>query len=126
MADDQTQRPYRSNEPPRAQRRLNAASASDPLAELARLIGQTDPFAEFGRDNARRAAPSPRADCARLGAPTIRRRRLLRRLAAPPEAQPYGAPVTRQPHANSPYAADADLYRTENETPGLSSRAGWR
>ncbi len=62
MADDQTQRPYRSNEPPT--RRAPAAtstSGSDPLAELARLIGQTDPFAEFGRDNARRAATPPPA-----------------------------------------------------------------
>ncbi|MBV8792793.1 MAG: SPOR domain-containing protein [Pseudolabrys sp.] len=32
-----------------------AAQGNDPLAELARLIGQTDPFSEFGRDN--RAAP---------------------------------------------------------------------
>ena len=32
--------------------------ASDPLAELARLIGQNDPFAEFGRDP--RAAPRTR------------------------------------------------------------------
>jgi hypothetical protein len=30
-----------------------AASGGDPLAELARLIGQNDPFAEFGRQNAR-------------------------------------------------------------------------
>ncbi|MGZ6228606.1 MAG: hypothetical protein ACXWNE_10780, partial [Candidatus Binataceae bacterium] len=38
------------------------ASGNDPLAELARLIGQNDPFAEYGRDNARRAAqqqPAP-------------------------------------------------------------------
>jgi hypothetical protein len=35
-------------------------SGSDPLAELARLIGQNDPFSEFGRDSARRvAAPHP-------------------------------------------------------------------
>ena len=38
------------------------ASGNDPLAELARLIGQNDPFAEYGRENARRAAqqqPAP-------------------------------------------------------------------
>ena len=38
------------------------ASGSDPLAELARLIGQNDPFAEYGRENARRAVqqqPAP-------------------------------------------------------------------
>jgi SPOR domain len=56
MADDQTQRPYRLNEPPvRRTPAVTSTSGSDPLAELARLIGQTDPFGEFGRDNARRA-----------------------------------------------------------------------
>ena len=36
-----------------------AAAGSDPLAELARLIGQNDPFAEYGRENARKAAQQP-------------------------------------------------------------------
>jgi hypothetical protein len=35
--------------------------ANDPLAELARLIGQSDPFAEFGRD-AKRPAGEPHED----------------------------------------------------------------
>lgn len=46
----------------------SAPVASDPLAELARLIGQTDPFAEFGRTQrgapdmtAEPVAPAPRA-----------------------------------------------------------------
>jgi sporulation related protein len=56
MADDQGQRPYRASEPPPA-RGAGKTSGSDPLAELARLIGQTDPFGEFARDAARRAAP---------------------------------------------------------------------
>jgi hypothetical protein len=47
MADDHTQRAYRSNE--YAREPTKAAQGSDPLAELARLIGQSDPFAEFGR-----------------------------------------------------------------------------
>jgi hypothetical protein len=48
MADDNNPRSYRSSEPyPRAS--FKGASGNDPLAELARLIGQTDPFAEFGR-----------------------------------------------------------------------------
>ena len=56
MADDQSQRPYRASEPPvRSQAKT---PSSDPLAELARLIGQTDPFGEFGRERAGRA-PSP-------------------------------------------------------------------
>src|ERR1044071_9701835 len=47
MADDHSQRAYRSNEYSRAP--MKSGSANDPLAELARLIGQNDPFAEFGR-----------------------------------------------------------------------------
>ena len=57
MADDQSQRPYRASEPP--VRRTAKPSGSDPLAELARLIGQTDPFAEYGRETARRASATP-------------------------------------------------------------------
>ncbi len=53
MADDNTMRSYRSNDPYRRaaepSRASDQTSASDPLAELARLIGQSDPFAEFGR-----------------------------------------------------------------------------
>src|SRR5690242_15382396 len=54
MADDNSAR-YRSND---SFDRGPAAPASDPLAELARLIGQNDPFSEYGR-TARPAAPSP-------------------------------------------------------------------
>jgi hypothetical protein len=58
MADN-NQRPYRTtNEPGHPAAR--SASGNDPLAELARLIGQTDPFAEFGRNQQvqQQAAPS--------------------------------------------------------------------
>ncbi len=100
MADDQNQRPYRSNETlPRATPAASAASGSDPLAELARLIGQNDPFAEFGRANARRAAAPP---------PTVN----WSAPPAPPAAQPsaseaplYGAP-------------DGFLYQDDAETAG--------
>ena len=61
MAEEQSQRPYRASEPPL--RSHARTSNNDPLAELARLIGQTDPFGEFGRDTARRsAAPAERTD----------------------------------------------------------------
>jgi hypothetical protein len=60
MADDQSQRPYRASEPPPA-RGSGKTSGSDPLAELARLIGQTDPFGEYGREAARRSPPSQSA-----------------------------------------------------------------
>jgi len=57
MADDQFQRSYRASEPP--VRGPAKSTGNDPLAELARLIGQTDPFGEFGRESARRAAAPP-------------------------------------------------------------------
>ncbi len=58
MADDNTVRAYRTNEPyrrPAAPAAGDAGAASDPLAELARLIGQNDPFAELGRGRAQGA-----------------------------------------------------------------------
>jgi SPOR domain len=59
MAEDQFQRAFRASEPP--VRGPAKTPGNDPLAELARLIGQTDPFGEFGRESARRA-PAPRSD----------------------------------------------------------------
>ena len=60
MADDHSQRAYRSNEFSRAP--AKSGGANDPLAELARLIGQNDPFAEFGRkQQTSAAAPQPNA-----------------------------------------------------------------
>ena len=58
MADEQDQRPIRSNEAP-GRAAPSPGAANDPLAELARLIGQNDPFAEFGRDTAHQAVPPP-------------------------------------------------------------------
>ena len=46
MADNNTSR-FRSNDP-YGRGAPSAAPTNDPLAELARLIGQNDPFAEFG------------------------------------------------------------------------------
>jgi hypothetical protein len=51
MADDNTRRSFRSNEPSRP-----GDQASDPLAELARLIGRNDPFAELGRSQPRQGS----------------------------------------------------------------------
>jgi hypothetical protein len=89
MADDQNH----SNET-LARAAPAAASSSDPLADLARLIGQTDPFAEFGR----RATAQPSAANS----------------SAAPAASPDGAPGL----ARQPYAADGDLYQDEAETAG--------
>ncbi len=123
MVDDRTQRPYRSNElsargaPARATQGSTSGSGSDPLAELARLIGQSDPFSEYGRDGMRRVAPP-----------------------LPPEpvhdwdAQPVGAGYAPQPPSfapeapepifprqqfgGAPLASGGDLYRDPDHVPG--------
>jgi SPOR domain len=75
MADDNILRSYRSNDlarrvsapaaPRDAQRDApRDAGGSDPLAELARLIGQSDPFADFDRNGGHASEPRPRADFA--------------------------------------------------------------
>lgn len=152
MADDHSQRPYRSNELP--VRGAPAAapapnSGGDPLAELARLIGQSDPFAEFGRDGARRgAAPrtvEPAADWsaqpagagyvgqtvapdarAQASAPNFGANDYYGTATVPaapppvPEAAPLGSQNrARQPYANSSYAEGADLYRSDHEATGF-------
>ena len=91
MADDQTQRPFR------ASGSAERSSATDPLAELARLIGQTDPFAEFGRGNARQpAAPAvqPAAQqpaAAEWSTPAGHVPGYAPHAAEPPHADPYQA-----------------------------------
>ncbi|MBI2716330.1 MAG: SPOR domain-containing protein [Rhizobiales bacterium] len=78
-------------------------SPSDPLAELARLIGQSDPFSEYGRDGAR-AAAAPMV--APQGQPPM------------PDAQPFNPPnFARQSFGGPPLAAGPDLYQVEGEDP---------
>ena len=106
---------------------------SDPLAELARLIGQTDPFAEYGRESARRApAPQPeRSDWSRepTGTPYAADQRVPQRLdgddyyaarstpdveqsSAPYDGQSYG----RQSYGSTPPTAAAeDSYQADHE-----------
>jgi hypothetical protein len=53
MADEHIQRAYRASQTPAhnaPEPEQASASSGDPLAELARLIGQNDPFAEYGHD----------------------------------------------------------------------------
>src|SRR3981081_2505762 len=71
MADDNILRSYRSNEPARrsgapAAPRDSArdAGGSDPLAELARLIGQSDAFGETERNSRPSTQTGQRADSA--------------------------------------------------------------
>lgn len=65
MADDNRPNPYRSNDPyRRAPEPAREPAGTDPLAELARLIGQNDPMADFGRRE-----PQPQAYVPRERAP---------------------------------------------------------
>jgi hypothetical protein len=63
MAHDNTIRPLRANDPQQSATQPSGAGgqASDPLMELARLIGQTDPFNDPGRSGTRAGARAPGA-----------------------------------------------------------------
>src|SRR5438132_275948 len=91
MADDDSTLRTRSNDPfrrgPAAAGPDAQARNSDPLAELARLIGQTDPFADTATSNPRQPAEAaPAADWRGRATP----------VAAPrmqaPAADPRGTP----------------------------------
>src|SRR4051795_9729205 len=105
-------------------RRAPAKGESDPLAELARLIGQTDPFSNFGRAN----QPMPRQETdqheepeayeAPPGPPSWMQR-AARHEAAPPQdfddsvhpVRRYAAPhrpAEPDYHDAPSFAADAD------------------
>lgn len=64
MANSSFRRPINNqsadqyDDPRDADPRAQASQESDPLAELARLIGQTDPLSNFGRAAPRQSAPS--------------------------------------------------------------------
>src|SRR5262245_64603560 len=83
MADDDNTRSYRSGAPfPRGGSSSQAGQGQpqgqggDPLAELARLIGQHDPFADLSRSAPKRgeqrqiAAPQPRDPAPEPAPPT--------------------------------------------------------
>jgi hypothetical protein len=104
MADDNTLRSNRSNDP---FRRGTAAAgmdtqphSRDPLAELARLIGQTDPFAESPSNTRHPAdvAAAPAADWRGRATPVAAAPR-----TQPPAADPRGAPPNPFYQRRDPY-----------------------
>jgi len=130
MADDQSQRPYRASEPPPV--RGSGKTGSDPLAELARLIGQTDPFGEYGRETARHSPPAQsaaRADWnqplgasytaqysgdAPAPAPRYADDSYPAAPASPLIPQDYGSQrYEHQPYEAQPPAGEADHYEAE-------------
>ena len=104
MADDNSAR-FRSND---SFGRGPAAPATDPLAELARLIGRNDPFSEYGRDS-RPAAPPPQP------APDPGSS-----LSLPPAPQFHsepGQPYAQEPYAQEPYAPGPYAQQSYTQAP---------
>ena len=128
MADDQIQRPNRTNEA--SARGASATSGSDPLAELARLIGQTDPFGEYGRENARRAAapqaPTPAPNFVPneyQAAPTAPAKTPLRPYAAAaPNATALDLNQSEAPGYTAEEAYEADGYDEHQPPPHIGEQ----
>jgi SPOR domain len=108
MADDHTLGSNRSTDPQRRaaepSRPNEQAGSGDPLAELARLIGQSDPFAEFGRSSARRTARQAQAQ-PQAASPAAAEQRY-----APAPEQQFAADDAhgRDSYGADPYGAHAD------------------
>jgi len=103
MADDSRLRSYRSNDPYRRAAEAappnEEAHARDPLAELARLLGQSDPFAELGRSNRapRQAHDAPPTAPANWPAAPARD-------VAPGDSRSRWAPPSQQDYTSAPPA----------------------
>ena len=114
MADNNDLRFDRSNNPYRHTAAPADAGAprsgSDPLAELARLIGQTDPFAELNQSNAHGAEPR------RAAAPDSRRN------APPPASSGYQRrdPYEMASGGGLPPEPGADDARASRDAPPLA------
>jgi len=107
MADDSRLRSYRSNDPYRRAAEpappSEEANARDPLAELARLLGQSDPFAELGRSNRvpRQAHDAPPTAPANWQAAPARD-------VAAGDSRSRWAPPSQQDYAPAPQSRPAD------------------
>ncbi|MBS0247760.1 MAG: SPOR domain-containing protein [Proteobacteria bacterium] len=123
MADDHNQQAYRAGET--ASRGQGGGSGNDPLAELARLIGQSDPFGEYGRNNGNRTAAAAADQAAGWPAepaahpeeqPTLPNHSAY-------QEQPYGAPsYGRQAFGSAPLSTDTtEYYPVDAHAPGYRS-----
>jgi SPOR domain len=94
------------------------SSGGDPLAELARLIGQNDPFAEYGRTSATpQAAPAASPNPPNFyEAPAALQPPPMPSMPPMPEVEPFNPPsFARQPFGSPPLEAGHDLYYVEGE-----------
>jgi SPOR domain len=115
MADDHTLGSYRSTDPQQRAaepaRPNEQAGSGDPLAELARLIGQSDPFAEFGRSSSRRTArPAQAQPQATSPAAEQRYAPAQEQWHAPAQERQFAADDAhgRDSYGADPYGAQAD------------------
>lgn len=104
MADDHTLESYRSSNDPHRRasepvRPNEQAGGDDPLAELARLIGRSDPFAEFGRSSSRQAG---------------RQAAGYAQAASPAAEQWHAPPREHEQHFASDDAPSRDPYGTDD------------
>jgi hypothetical protein len=130
---DNTFRPLRSRQTPQPERASSGASdANDPLAELARLIGQSDPYAERQADaRDRRPASERDAPPAREWADEeeVEQAYAAEGRYAQPPAMPRAVPLRdyappgdegeyeQEPQADDQYYAGDSGYREESEDP---------
>lgn len=110
MADDTNFRSYRPVDPRRPAQPAPAAGsregASDPLAELARLIGQTDPFADMGQAVPRANPPAASQPAARAMPQSPMHAHAPAAPSYPNEPfthDPYGAPLQGRHIAGQPF-----------------------
>src|SRR5215470_11873509 len=120
MADDKRLRAQRTSESMRRGGHLPEDGASgDPLAELARLIGQSDPFSDYGRREGRN--PPPRDAQPQSGSDWRRQAAAMPPYDAPEEAPPR-APSRSEPRftegysSRDPYSAAEEREDTRQDT----------
>lgn len=117
MADDHTQRPFRATDPSAPASERAGGGGNDPLAELARLIGQNDSFGEFGRPPA--ADPHAPAQPGQVGHDYYRAPSAPS--APPTAAEAFSAPQDVHPGYDVlPMAvSDRSAYAHQGSDPGV-------
>src|SRR5262245_43784137 len=115
MADESTRRSYQSNGPYQGGEASGASRrSSDPLAELARLIGQSDPYTDLGQNVPRRTdtsqskSPSASMDWRQAAAAMPPYENLQSDAQEPPIPPRHGSHYADFERARDPYSAATD------------------
>jgi hypothetical protein len=115
MADDKRLRAQRTSG--RGGHLPDEGASGDPLAELARLIGQSDPFSDYGRRDGRN--PPPRDPQPQPGSDWRRQAASMPPYDAPEEAP--RAPSRSEPRFSESYSS-REPYREEPQDPRQDTR----